>query len=117
MPRIHWLDVHPSAAGEALRLALTQWGHEIIPGPGQGSLVLVANHPDARLIPAEGNEILWWVEKAEPEAVSAVLNLRPGWVLLQNRPLEAAREALVHLRQRDLGSDGWLRQMMHLASV
>jgi len=117
MPRIHWLDVHPSAAGEALRLALTEWGFDILPGPGPGSLVLVANSPDARLIPAEGTEILWWVEKAEPEAVSAVLSQRPGWVLLQDRPLEAAREALIHLRQRDLGSEGWLRQMMHLASV
>ena len=117
MPRIHWLDVHPSAKGDALRLALTNWGCEILPGPGQGSLVVVANHPDPRLIPVEGTEILWWVERAEPEAVSAVLDLRPGWVLLQDRPLEAAREALVHLRQRDLGSEGWLRQMMHLASL
>ncbi len=117
MPGIHWLDVHPSAAGETLRLALAAWGHEILPGPGPGSLVLVANHPDPRLIPEEGHEILWWVEKAEPEAVSAVLSLRPGWVLLQDRPLEAAREALLHLRQRDLGSEGWLRQMMHMASL
>jgi diguanylate cyclase (GGDEF)-like protein len=117
MPLIHWLEVHPSTKGEALRLALAAWGHEIIPGPGPGSLVLVANHPDPRLIPAEGTEILWWVESAEPEAVSAVLNLRPGWVLLQDRPFEAAREALLHLRQRDLGSEGWLRQMMHLASL
>jgi diguanylate cyclase (GGDEF)-like protein len=117
MPRIHWLDVHPSTRGEALRTALAGWGCEILPDPGQGSVVLVADHPDPRLIPAEGTEILWWVEKAEPEAVSAVLNLRPGWVLLQDRPLEAAREALLHLRQRDLGSEGWLRQMMHLASL
>jgi diguanylate cyclase (GGDEF)-like protein len=117
MPRIHWLDVHPSARGEALRTALASWGYEIIPGPGQGSLVLVANCPDPRLIPVDGTEILWWVEKAGPEAVSAVLNRRPGWVLLQSHPLEAAREALLHLRQRDLGSEGWLRQMMHLASL
>ena len=117
MPGIHWLDVHPSAAGEALRAALLDWGHELLPGPGPGSLVLVANHPDPHLIPVEGNEILWWVESAAPEAVSAVLNLRPGWVLLQDRPLEAAREALLHLRQRDLGSEGWLRQMMHLATL
>jgi diguanylate cyclase (GGDEF)-like protein len=80
-------------------------------------VVIVANHPDVRLIPAEGTELLWWVDKAEPEAVSAVLNLRPGWVLLQDRPPEAAREALIHLRQRDLGTEGWLRQMMHLASL
>jgi len=117
MPRIHWLEVHPSAAGNALRAAFKAWGDEVQDGPGPGSLVLVAEHPDARLIPPEGTEILWWVEQADPEEVSAVLNIRPGWVLLQNRPLEAAREALHHLRQRDLGSDGWLRQMIHLASL
>ncbi len=117
MPGIHWLDVHPSAAGAALRLALGGWGYEILPGPGPGSLVIVANQPEVSLIPEEGHEILWWVEKAEPESVSAVLSQRPGWVLLQDRPLEAAREALLHLRQRDLGSEGWLRQMMHLASL
>ncbi len=116
-PRIHWLDVHPSRAGEALRSVLVAAGHEICPGAGPGSLVVVAEHPDPRLVPAEGTEILWWVEQAEPEEVSAVLSLRPGWVLLQDRPVEAAREALLHLRQRDLGSDGWLRQMMHLASL
>jgi diguanylate cyclase (GGDEF)-like protein len=117
MPRIHWLDAHPSASGEALRAALTAWGYESVDGPGQGSLVIVAEHPDPRLLPTDGTEVLWWVQKAEPEEVSAVLSLRAGWVLLQDRPLEAAREALLHLRQRDLGSDGWLRQMMHLASL
>ena len=117
MSRIHWLEAHPSSAGEALRVALTGWGHEVVPGVGQGTIVLVAEHPDTRLVPAEGTEILWWVEKADPEEVSAVLSLRPGWVLLQDRPLEAAREALLHLRQRDLGSEGWLRQLMHLASL
>jgi diguanylate cyclase (GGDEF)-like protein len=117
MPRIHWLEAHPSAAGEALRAALAQWGYEVVEGPGQGSLVLVAERPDVRLIPAEGTELLWWVEQAEPEEVSAVLSARPGWVLLQDRPLEAVREALLHLRQRDLGSEGWLRQMMHLATL
>lgn len=117
MPHLHWLDVHPSAAGERLCAALTNWGYDITPGTGSGSLVLVAEHPDPRLVPTEGTEILWWVEQADPETVSAVLNLRPGWVLLQDRPLEAAREALIHLRQRDLGSEGWLRQMMHLASI
>jgi diguanylate cyclase (GGDEF)-like protein len=117
MHRIHWLEPHPSGAGEALRAALVGWGHEVAPGPGPGSLVLVAERPDPRLIPAEGSEILWWVQEAEAEEVSAVLGLRPGWVLLQDRPLEAAREALQHLRQRDLGSEGWLRQMLHLASL
>lgn len=117
MPRIHWLDVHPSSAGERLRAAFQTWGFDIAAGPGPGSIVLVAEHPDTRLVPAEGTEILWWVEQADPEEVSAVLNLRPGWVLLQDRPFEAAREALQHIRQRDLGSEGWLRQMMHLASM
>ncbi|HCZ33724.1 MAG TPA: hypothetical protein DHV93_09895 [Holophagaceae bacterium] len=117
MHRIHWLEPHPSGAGEALRAALEGWGHEVVPGPGSGSLVLVAERPDLRLIPAEGSEILWWVQEATAEEVSAVLGLRPGWVLLQDRPLEAAREALQHLRQRDLGSEGWLRQMLHLASL
>jgi hypothetical protein len=116
MARIHWLEVHPTARGEALREALAD-GERRSSQPWPGSLVLVANHPDPGLIPAEGTEILWWVEQAEPEEVSAVLNLRPGWVLLQDRPLEAAREALLHLRERDLGSEGWLRQMMHLASL
>ena len=31
-----------------------------------------------------------------PDIAVAVLNLRAGWVLLQDRPLEAAREALLH---------------------
>ena len=79
--------------------------------------MVVAEHPDLRLIPPEGTEILWWVQRGDPEQVSAVLSARPGWVLLQDRPLEAAREALIHLRQRDLGSEGWLRQMMHLATL
>ena len=117
MHRIHWLEPHPSPAGDALRVALESWGHEVVPGPGPGSLVLVAERPDPALIPAEGSEILWWVQRAEAEEVSAVLGLRPGWVLLQDRPLEAARKALRQLRQRDLGSEGWLRQMLHLASL
>lgn len=117
MHPVHWLEPHPSRAGDALRAALEGWGHEVVPGTGPGTLVIVAERPDARLVPAEGSEILWWVEEAEAEEVSAALGLRPGWVLRQDRPLEAAREALHHLRQRDLGSEGWLRQMLHLASL
>ena len=117
MHHIHWLEPHPSRAGDALRQALEGWGHKVVPGPGPGSLILVADRPDPALIPAEGSEILWWVQRADPEEVSAVVELRPGWVLLQDRPLEAAREALRNLRQRDLGSEGWLRQMLHLASL
>jgi diguanylate cyclase (GGDEF)-like protein len=117
MHRIHWLEPHPSRAGDALREALAGWGHEVVPGAGPGSLVLVAERPDPALIPLEGSEILWWVQRAEAEEISAVLGQRPGWVLLQDRPLEAAREALRQLRQRDLGSEGWLRQMLHLATL
>jgi len=114
---IHWVAPHPSPAGEALRQALAAWGCTVLPGEGPGSVVVVAERPAPHLIPAEATEILWWVQEAGPEEISTVLGLRPGWVLLQDRPLEAAREALLHLRQRDLGSEGWLRQMMHLASL
>lgn len=117
MHRIHWLEPHPTSAGEALRGALPTWGYDVVPGPGPGTLVVVAERPDPRLLPEEGAEFLWWVQESSPEEVSAVLGLRPGWVLLQDRPLEAVREALQHLRQRDLGSEGWLRQMLHLASL
>jgi len=41
----------------------------------------------------------------------------PGWVIRQDRPLEMALSALEHLRFRDLGSEGWLRQMLHLATL
>ncbi|HEX9081075.1 MAG TPA: GGDEF domain-containing protein [Holophagaceae bacterium] len=117
MPAIHWLEPHPSPAGDALRKSLGAWGYDVLPGAGRGTVVLVAERPDSRLIPAEGTELLWWVQTGDPEEVSAVLNLRPGWVLRQDRPLEAAREALEHLRQRDLGTDGWLRRMLHLATL
>ena len=117
MPSVHWLEPHPSPAGAALRDALARWGYDVVPGTGQGTVILVAERPDPRLIPAEGTELLWWVERGEPEEVSAVLNLRPGWVLQQDRPPEAVREALEHLRQRDLGTDGWLRRMLNLATL
>ncbi len=114
---IHWLEPHPSPAGDALRASLVRWGYEVVPGPGRGTVVIVAERPDPRLAPPEGTELLWWVQTGDPEEVSAVLNLRPGWVLRQDRPPEAAREALEHLRQRDLGTDGWLRRMLHLATL
>ncbi|WP_306591439.1 GGDEF domain-containing protein [Geothrix sp. 21YS21S-4] len=117
MSRIYWLEPHPSPAGEALRQALGDWGYDVTPGPGTGTLILVADRPDPRLVPAEGAEVLWWVREAEPEEVSAVLGLKPGWVLPQSRPLAAAREALHHLRHRDLGTEGWLRRMLHLATL
>jgi len=117
MAIIHWMDIHPSDQAPRLRQALAGWGFACEEGPGDGTLLIVARHPDPRLIPLEGTEILWWVEDADPETVSAVLSLRPGWVLRQSQPLEAVRTALTHLRTRDLGSEGWLRQMLHLASL
>jgi diguanylate cyclase (GGDEF)-like protein len=117
MARIYWLEHHPSEAADALRAALLGWGYEVWLGSGKGTIVVVAERPDPRLVPMEGREVLWWVMEGDPEETSAVLNLRPGWVLRQDHPLEAAREALEHLRQRDLGSEGWLRQMLHMATL
>jgi len=117
MAIIHWMDIHPSDQAPQLRLALEGWGFRCEDGPGDGTLLIVARHPDPRLIPLEGTEILWWVEDADPETVSAVLSLRPGWVLRQSQPLTAVRTALTQLQTRDLGSEGWLRQMLHLASL
>jgi diguanylate cyclase (GGDEF)-like protein len=117
MSKIHWIDVHPTAAAEDLRQALAGWGHVCEDGPGDGTLLLVADAPDPRWIPPQGSEILWWVASAEPEAVSEVLALRPGWVVRQDRPLEQVRVCLERLQKRDLGSEGWLRQMIHLATM
>jgi len=117
MPIIHWMDIHPSDQAPLLRQALAGWGYEIEDGPGDGTLLIVARRPDLALIPPEGTEILWWVEDADPETVSEALSLRPGWVLRQGQPLAAVRAALIRLQTRDLGSEGWLRQMLHLASL
>jgi diguanylate cyclase (GGDEF)-like protein len=111
------MDIHPSAQAAALRLALAQWGFECEDGPGEGTLLIVADHPDPRWIPPEGTEILWWVAEADPDRVSEVLSERPGWVVSQHQPLETVRARLNHIRSRDLGSEGWLRQMLHLASL
>jgi diguanylate cyclase (GGDEF)-like protein len=117
MSIIHWIDVHASETAPVLRQALTDWGFQCEDGPGDGTLVVVADCPDARWIPPEGTEILWWVVDGQPEQVSEVLSLRPGWVLRQSQSLETVRAALTHLQKRDLGSEGWLRQMIHLATM
>jgi diguanylate cyclase (GGDEF)-like protein len=117
MPDIFWCEVQPSKTSAALREALTLWGYRVENGHGEGTLVLVARRPDPKLLPPLGMEVLWWVEEATPEEVSDVLSRRPGWVLRDHSPLEAVKEALGHLRQRDLGSEGWLRQMLHLATL
>jgi diguanylate cyclase (GGDEF)-like protein len=117
MANIRWIEINPTARAEHLRRSLAGWGHTCLEGPGEGTLLMVVDHPDLRLIPPQGTEILWWVKEASPESVSEVLFQRPGWVLLQDRPLDAVHEALALIQQRDLGSEGWLRQMLHLASL
>jgi diguanylate cyclase (GGDEF)-like protein len=117
MPTIRWIDVHPSPSAAGLRQALAQWGFQCEDGPGDGTLLVVADQPDPRLVPPEGTEILWWVADAQPETVSEVLALRPGWVVRQSQPLETVRTYLTRLQNRDLGSEGWLRQMIHLATL
>ncbi|MDR3669408.1 MAG: GGDEF domain-containing protein [Holophaga sp.] len=117
MSTIHWIDIHPSDKAPALREALARWGFQWDLGPGDGTLLMVADRPDPAWIPPEGTEILWWVADATPEAASEVLSCRPGWVVRQDQPLEMVRTSLVHIQTRDLGSEGWLRQMLHLASL
>ncbi|HWQ08282.1 MAG TPA: hypothetical protein VN436_04220, partial [Holophaga sp.] len=117
MSGVFWCESKPSAAAHALREALVRWGFSVQDGPGDGTVVLAAACPDPKLIPAVGKELFWWVEEASPEETSEVLLRRPGWVARQDVPLEAARAALERIRQRDLGSEGWLRQMLHLATL
>jgi len=117
MSKIYWIDIHSCEGAPRLREAVAGWGFELECGPGDGTLLIVADHPDPRWIPPEGIEILWWVKDATPEAVSEVLACRPGWVVRQSQPLEQVRASLTHIQTRDLGSEGWLRQMLHLASL
>jgi len=117
MSKLHWIDIHPCPKAPALRQALAGWGFDCVDGPGDGTLFIVADQPAAALIPPEGTDIFWWVAQATPEAVSEVLIQRPGWVVRQSLPLEAVRGALVRLLKRDLGSEGWLRSMLHLATL
>lgn len=117
MPQVFWLEPHPSDASLQLREALHEWGFSIQAWPGEGTLVLVADRPVPALIPPNATEILWWIKEAEPEEVSEVLSRCPGWVIRQGASREAVRTALDHVRSRDLGSEGWLRQMLHLATL
>jgi diguanylate cyclase (GGDEF)-like protein len=117
MSKINWIEIHPSEHAPRLRQALSEWGYEIEEGPGDGTLLIVADRPDPGWIPPEGTEILWWVADATPEAASDVLSHRPGWVGRQGLPLETVQAALTRIQTRDLGSEGWLRQMLHLASL
>jgi len=117
MATVHLQEMQSSARTRSLRDALVSWGLQVLDSPGEGTLILVGDRPDPRCIPLHGTDILWWVTEGTPEEVSDVLSRRPGWVVRQSSPLEAVREALEHLRNRDLGSEGWLRQMLHMATL
>lgn len=117
MPEVYWCEVHPSENAHLLRESLPNWGFTVKDGPGDGTLIVISNRPDPKFIPPIGKEILWWVEDATPEEVSEVLSRRPGWVMRRKHPLEVVKTSLEHLRERDLGSEGWLRQMLHLATL
>lgn len=117
MAEVFWCEMQPSDRSPLLREALALWGFGVEDGPGDGTLILVSDRPDPKWIPALGKEILWWVEDASPEEVSEVLSRRPGWVVRRNRSLAMVKASLEHLRQRDLGGEGWLRQMLHLATL
>jgi len=117
MADVFWMEVYKAEGATLLYRALEQWGFKVHPGSGRGTVLIVADRPDPRLIPPQALEILWWVLDATPEEVSDVLARRAGWVLRQSMPLEAVHSALHHVQQRDLGSEGWLRQMLHLATL
>ncbi|MBS1785974.1 MAG: GGDEF domain-containing protein, partial [Acidobacteria bacterium] len=113
--QIHWFD-EAGVAGP-LRMALKEWGYDPVDQPGDGPALVVAARPDPALLPELAREIVWWVEDATPEEASAVLALRPGWVLRRSADLASVRAALERLRQRDLGEEGWLRRMLQEASL
>ncbi|HET6329951.1 MAG TPA: GGDEF domain-containing protein [Holophagaceae bacterium] len=113
--QIHWFD-EAGVAG-ALRVALKEWGYDPVDQAGDGPAIVVTRHPDPARMPDQAREVVWWVEDATPEEASAVLALRPGWVLRRSENLKAVRSALERLRQRDLGEEGWLRRMLQEASL
>lgn len=113
--QIHWFD-EAGAAG-ALRSALKEWGYDPVDEPGDGPALIVTPRPHKALLPDQAREAVWWVEDATPEEASEVLALRPGWVLRRGKDFTPVREALEHLRQRDLGEEGWLRRMLQQASL
>ena len=117
MSTVHWMNIHPAPGASLLRASVAAWGHQLLDGPGPGTLLIIADRPDPRWIPPGGTEILWWVADGSPEEVSEVLSRRPGWVVRQNAPLELVKTRLAHIKTRDLGSEGWLRQMLHLATL
>lgn len=117
MPEVFWCEAEPAETSHLFREALLQWGFNVKDGPGDGTIILIAERPHPKHIPPIGKEILWWVEDSSPEEVSDILSRRPGWVVRRSSSLDVAKASLEHLRGRDLGSEGWLRQMLHLATL
>lgn len=117
MTDIYLQEIHKAEGALLLRRALNRWGFKVVTERTAGTALIIADRPSPALVPPNVLEILWWVGDATPEEVSDVLARRPGWVVRQSSPLEAVRVALEHIQQRDLGSEGWLRQMLHLATL
>jgi len=115
--RIFWLEQHAAPGSAKLRKALESWGFTVEEGRGDGSHLVIVDRPDPTFIPIHATEIIWWTRDGSPEEVSEVLSHCPGWVIRQSTPIQAVRTALEHLRNRDLGSEGWLRRMLHLATL
>lgn len=117
MPRIKWLQTRADPQAGALEAVLREAGFERDEPKGEGVYLIIADRLDINLIPPEATDVLWWVGEASPEDASHVLLHRSGWVLRSSNPVQAARGALLRLRSRELGAEGWLRQMLHSASL
>ncbi len=117
MPRIKWLQTRADPQAGALEAVLREAGYERDEPKGEGIYLIIAERPDINLIPPEATDVLWWVGEASPEDASHVLMHRSGWVLRSSNPVQAARGALLRIRSRELGAEGWLRQMLHSASL
>lgn len=115
MADLVWVEAHPDPSAQALRLALEAHGYRI--GPDGSTAIIIARKPDPFLLPPSAFEVVWWVHSATPEETSKVLSLRPGWVLRNTQRSELALEVVQRLRRRDLGSEGWVRKMLHQASM
>lgn len=117
MTYIHWLEVHPASGTEELKTALTHWGFSQTNKLEGATLVVVADKPDPRWIPEKATAVMWWVKDGTPEQTSAALSQRAGWVVRQSAPLNEVRDALLYLEGRIMDTDGWLRQLLHLATL
>jgi diguanylate cyclase (GGDEF)-like protein len=117
MTYIHWLEVHPASGTEELKTTLAQWGFSQTSRLEGSTLFVVADKPDPRWIPEKATAVLWWVKEGTPEQTSAVLSQRAGWVVRQSAPLGEIRDALLYLEGRIMDTDGWLKQLLHLATL